>query len=150
MERYKGYLVPISCIKTGSLLQQLAAREQTTSQDILNSATKSELDGPETVGPLTSTEELLKALDSAIGSDNEELKEFEPREPESISTKAEIEGSDQAEVAIPKKKKRRTKSETETDGNDPKFVELTRLLPPVPERGNFEVDTVKKSLYFFS
>jgi DNA-directed RNA polymerase len=30
------------------------------------------------------------------------------------------------------------------------FVKLTDILPPLPAKGNFSVETIKKSLYFFS
>ena len=31
-----------------------------------------------------------------------------------------------------------------------KFVDLCDLLPPLPQKGNFDVETIKKSQYFFS
>jgi hypothetical protein len=31
-----------------------------------------------------------------------------------------------------------------------KFVELADLLPPIPKKGNFDVETIKGSQYFFS
>jgi DNA-directed RNA polymerase, mitochondrial len=31
-----------------------------------------------------------------------------------------------------------------------KFVELTDLLPPLPKKGSFDVETIKQSQYFFS
>ena len=31
-----------------------------------------------------------------------------------------------------------------------KFVDLTELLPPVPAKGNFKVEAIKGSQYFFS
>ena len=33
---------------------------------------------------------------------------------------------------------------------DTHFIELTSLLPPVPKRGDFDVNKIKQSLYFFS
>jgi DNA-directed RNA polymerase, mitochondrial len=129
-----------------SLLEKLAAREQTTSNHILHSVTKSDAKEPEAIGPLTSTEELLEALDLGIDSD-----EKDPEELESASIEADIQDGDNVEVINPKKRKRRTKKEKEMDIESmPKFVELTKLLPPVPKKGNFEVNTVKGSLYFFS
>lgn len=149
INRYRGYRVPISYVKAGTLLQKLAAREQTTSHQILRSVTLPDSEEPKAVGPLTSTEELLEALDLAIGSNGEGLDGYESKESEFASAKAEIEDSDRADVTIATRRKRRTKKEMEVD-EEPKFVELTKLLPPVPEKGNFEVNTVKKSLYFFS
>ncbi|KAF8130200.1 hypothetical protein EV363DRAFT_1399395 [Boletus edulis] len=31
-----------------------------------------------------------------------------------------------------------------------KFIKLSHLIPPHPKKGNFEVETIRKSLYFFS
>lgn len=33
---------------------------------------------------------------------------------------------------------------------DAHFIELTSVLPPVPKRGDFDVNRIKQSLYFFS
>ena len=156
MERYKGYRVPLTSVKAGSLLQKLADREQTTSDDILNSAFQPDPQEPKVVGPLTSPEELLEALDLAIGPDGEDLEHRERGDPEPLSPLGETVHDDKAMVNIPLRKGRRTNRELRaaTDGKpvieEPRFVELTKLFPPLPKKGNFEVNTVKKSLYFFS
>lgn len=31
-----------------------------------------------------------------------------------------------------------------------KFIKLAHLIPPHPEKGTFDVETIRKSLYFFS
>lgn len=31
-----------------------------------------------------------------------------------------------------------------------KFIKLSHLIPPHPEKGTFDVETIRKSLYFFS
>ena len=31
-----------------------------------------------------------------------------------------------------------------------RFVNLVDIMPPLPEKGHFDVNTIKKSLYFFS
>lgn len=38
----------------------------------------------------------------------------------------------------------------EAAANGQRFLDLVDLLPPLPEKGNFDVTTIKKSLYFFS
>lgn len=157
MARYKGYILPVSAIKAGNLFKQLAARGQTTSGDIVQSITGMGSEGAETTGPLTSTKDLLEALDLTLGSE-EGLEGNEFQESESISAIG-TEDDGKAEVGASTKRRRRTKkqimdilaqSSTEEDPDQPNFVELTNLLPPVPKKGNFEVNTVKKSLYFFS
>lgn len=39
---------------------------------------------------------------------------------------------------------------TSADAADYKFVDTVDVLPPVPKKGNFDVNTIKRSLYFFS
>jgi len=155
MERYKGYRLPIASVKGGTLLKKLADREQTTSDDILHLATKPDPQEQKTIGPLTSTEELLEALDLVIGSEGDDLDGHGHREPESVSTQGETTDGGEALVKIPKRRRRRSKETQatacgEATYEEPKFVELTKLLPLVPKKGTFEVNAVKKSLYFFS
>jgi len=156
MERYKGYLVPIASVKAGSLLKKLADREQTTTDNIMHFATRSDPQEPKAIESLTSTEELLEALDLAIGSEGDDLEDHAHEKSEFVSTQSEPEDGGEAVATLPTKRKRRTKKELEVAATgepalgDPEFIELTKLLPPVPKKGNFEVNTVKKSLYFFS
>jgi len=155
VERYKGYRVPIASIKGASVLKKLAARERMTSDEILRFAAKPDPQEPKAIGPLVSTEELLEALDLSIGSENGDLDDHEHRESEPVPTQDETVDNGEAVATTPTKKKRRTKKEIEAaiakgSREEPKFVELTKLLPVVPKRGTFEVNDVKKSLYFFS
>ena len=41
-------------------------------------------------------------------------------------------------------------AELDEDSFEGKFVDLVELLPPVPEKGEFDVNKIKSSLYFFS
>lgn len=155
MERYKGYRVPLTFVKSGTLLKKLAARGQKSSDAILHSIIKPDSQDPKAVGPLTSTEELLEALDIAIGSEGENLEGHEHGEPISVPTEVEIKDGDEAPVHTPRRRRRtRVEMEAAAAGNpeyeEPRFVELTKLLPSVPKKGTFEVNAVKKSLYFFS
>lgn len=155
MQRYKGYRVPLSSVKSGTLLKKLADRGQTTSDVILHSVTKPDGQEQKTIGPLTSTEELLEALDLAIGSEGDGLEDHKHRVPEPVSTPDSTVDDGEAPATTPRRK-RKTKREIEAAAagdptyEEPKFVELTKLLPPVPKKGTFEVNAVKQSLYFFS
>jgi DNA-directed RNA polymerase, mitochondrial len=40
--------------------------------------------------------------------------------------------------------------ELDDDSFEGKFVDLVELLPPVPAKGEFDVNKIKSSLYFFS
>lgn len=125
-----------------------------TSDEILRFAAKPDPQEPKAIGPLVSTEELLEALDLSIGSEKDDLDDHEHRESEPVPTQDETVDNGEAMATTPRKK-RRTRKEIEAaiakgSREEPKFVELTKLLPVVPKRGTFEVNDVKKSLYFFS
>jgi DNA-directed RNA polymerase len=48
------------------------------------------------------------------------------------------------------RKPRRTSSQDKDDSLEGKFVNLVDLLLPVPAKGEFDVNKIKSSLYFFS
>jgi DNA-directed RNA polymerase, mitochondrial len=158
MERYKGYQVPISSIRVGTLLDRLSTMEKLSLADIVDS-NKSK-DVPTGAKYSSNSEDLLAALDKAIG-----LTESDD-EPEvgAVETTSETEEAEEDTDGPVRRRRRkrteakkflaaRTADETETpdDAKTPNhFIELTKLLPPVPKKGNFEVNTIKNSLYFFS
>ena len=98
----------------------------------------------------------MDALDLVIGSDGEDIEHRAQGGSVSASPRGETEDGGEDAVIIPTRKKRKSKKALqaaaagEVASEEPKFVELTKLLPFVPKKGNFEVNTVKKSLYFFS
>jgi len=47
-------------------------------------------------------------------------------------------------------KARKAEAEKEAVGLYGKFVSLIDILPPLPKKGDFDVENIKKSLYFFS
>lgn len=61
------------------------------------------------------------------------------------------------EDLVPKRRRKSKTKDLESDEGDAsavaisgKFVDLTSVLPPVPKKGQFDVSTIKKSVYFFS
>lgn len=63
------------------------------------------------------------------------------------SKKAVADGSDEQEDEAESKNERLKQADAHLLG---KFVELCDLLPPLPQKGTFEVETIKGSQYFFS
>lgn len=39
---------------------------------------------------------------------------------------------------------------SELEEYDARFVDLAKVLPPIPDKGNFDVNEIRRSLYFFS
>ena len=54
--------------------------------------------------------------------------------------------------AVKPRAKRRTKKQILADEAllQDRFIDLVDLLPPLPKKGDFKVETIKKSQYFFS
>lgn len=63
------------------------------------------------------------------------------------------EGDRNTDALLPRRG-RRKKEAKEIDGGDTalfeRFVNLTDFLPPIPKKGDFDVETIKGSQYFFS
>lgn len=71
------------------------------------------------------------------------------------AAKAPAPGHRQIEVsAVENAEDSAEEDETTVHDIDPsmvtRFVNLVDILPPLPEKGHFDVSTIKKSLYFFS
>ena len=66
----------------------------------------------------------------------------------------ETEETDMDSEGEPKKRGRprsfKTKVSAGEETEDLQFVDLVDILPPLPKKGQFDVNTIKKSLYFFS
>jgi len=74
---------------------------------------------------------------------------------EALSTNLDIEGSAElneggSELMDDDKKQVKELDGETSSGSLGKFVDLTSLLPPIPKKGNFDVETIKGSQYFFS
>jgi DNA-directed RNA polymerase len=159
-ERYKGYKIPLVFMKQGSLLKQLIA----AGAKIV--ATK------EQASSLTSLGKLIEVSDNAQqstvdegameGSDLKKLVDIlNESKGLSISPTADEEANDEELIAQstvdleePSDSKVNTKSTGEYGIDDiellGKFVDLTAALPPLPKKGDFQVDEIKRSQYFFS
>ncbi|EKM52814.1 uncharacterized protein PHACADRAFT_261459 [Phanerochaete carnosa HHB-10118-sp] len=128
-ERYKGYKVPVSALRTGTFMKQL--------NDV-------------------SVESLGEARSEEIIAQHEQQERDEREEAEAVDLES-------GEKPKPMKRTKRGKTKlvlpkhiqdivegTSEEAADYKFVDLVDLFPPLPQKGSFDVTTIKKSLYFFS
>ncbi|KAI0270564.1 DNA/RNA polymerase [Gloeopeniophorella convolvens] len=136
-ERYKGYKVPVASLKTSQILKQLGITEAATETASRRSkAAQAGLD--------------LATID-AIEEDDEPPAEVVDRPPEVfVLTKEQL-----LKLLRPSRLKRVKQAEDGTESVpeetlEGKFVDLVDLLPPVPTKGEFDVNKIKSSLYFFS
>lgn len=115
------------------------------------STTEATIAGESTPG--TIVPENVLASDSASGAPepSEEGKSIDSKagpEPTTLSREEIV------ELFTPKRKGPGRKSLDELEARDVSvegmFVNLTDLLPPLPKKGEFDVNKIKSSLYFFS
>lgn len=135
-ERYQGYEIPV-----------LSLNEREV--ELINSTTKVKIEikgrvlrGSKSLRPIADTITLPTEADAAEELDGPLL---DPSAEVVVHTEAEAEdeGAEDASAAVVQKTKKR-KPATKT------YVSLIDVLPPLPAKGTFSVETIKKSLYFFS
>jgi DNA-directed RNA polymerase len=162
MARYKGYKIPLAHLRVGKFVKQLhdagsriiATPEQAKSLEAIKELlVVSETETPtvdESAAPKTveNLKEYVAALSDAPVKGGEvnvmdlaELLEVEEEDEE------DEEWASPAAKAARKRKSAAGKAAIELLG---KFVDVTDILPPLPERGDFKVETIKGSQYFFS
>ncbi|OCH85018.1 DNA/RNA polymerase [Obba rivulosa] len=127
-ERYKGYKVPIAALRGTPALKKALALARVNSDEVSRVAGN---DAPEKEPELALSE----------GEDVE------------AGSAEEVEDAPKKRRALPRKPK--AAPEDEQDPSEDgfytgRFVDLLDVLPDVPQKGDFDVKTIKKSLYFFS
>ncbi|KAI9430871.1 DNA/RNA polymerase [Lactarius indigo] len=151
-ERYKGYKVPVAALGTSHSLKQLGILD--TATDISSRHLKKTIEAvPE---PPLATE----TTDAAIQTTEEDE---EPAEITERLPTVSVLSKEQAVMLLKpgrgqaRRNRGNTLSATTQGGQaateeslEGKFVDLVDLLPPVPAKGEFDVNKIKSSLYFFS
>ncbi|KAL6308760.1 DNA/RNA polymerase [Sparassis latifolia] len=130
-ERYKGYKVPVIHLRYGRLISKHNLAGTEASDNVAN----------------------LPGEDAVLTFPGDAKAEAEASGEEVIEVDAEAVANDEE---APKKKKKASTCTTDSvavakaAGFTGKFVELVDILPPLPQKGEFDVNTIKNSLYFFS
>ncbi|KAF8841664.1 DNA/RNA polymerase [Paxillus ammoniavirescens] len=142
-ERYANHMVPLSAIRTARMLKNLrtagsriiASKDQAAELNEKGVALGNLLDITD-----QETSSFSIAPDVDVAEDKSEIVlrgRGRPRGPNTQEKEEHDEDEDAEEV----------------DLHGPfanKFVKLAALIPPLPQKGDFKVETIKKSLYFFS
>jgi DNA-directed RNA polymerase len=131
-ERYQDFKVSLASLKNSTLLTKLLAAGVKLDE--------------ETMQLLNETGEEVKESDEGdvIEQENEQ------GEQEVASTTAK------KKKKSPRTKTKRKAANSEDDVSEAeakiaaKFIDVVKLLPPVPKKGGFNVRTIKQSQYFFS
>lgn len=156
VERYKGYKVPLVQLATGQLLKQLR-----------NAGVELEVT-PEEASQLTILRPLLKIVDPDSAESTVDNSQAEKRDVGDVITNVDVAQSEDefvdsaseeegAEVdfegldeKLVNRLKRKTKADRDTAVLRGKFVDVVDILPPLPKKGDFRVENIKASPYFFS
>ncbi|KAF8064220.1 DNA/RNA polymerase [Lyophyllum atratum] len=145
-ERYKGYKVPLTSLKGGKLVKGLHA----LGSKIVVTPEQAKSLGPlEDLLVISETEtptvdeseaqrvtELSEVVDASAEDDEPEFDDLDADDVDAVSHAARKQAKVEAEKAL-----------RQLMG---KFVNVTDLLPPLPEKGKFNVEAIKGSQYFFS
>jgi DNA-directed RNA polymerase len=134
-ERYKGYKVPLTHLRRGLLLKQLRAAGSHFSIELA-----------ETVPDKDNTSATSAAL---VDSETPCNLSEDGEDPESES-ESESESDEDVQLIPNRRRGRKPKSVDTDEALRGRFLELTDLLPPLPKKGSFNVETIKGSQYFFS
>ncbi|KAH9986955.1 DNA/RNA polymerase [Russula vinacea] len=151
-ERYAGYKVPLASLRTSQILKQLGILDTVAgikSRRFLKTTKKK---NAETAAAVT-TEEEDEDDEKAMA----EKKTLERPPTVSVLSKEQLlefleplrERGRPAKAAALREQQEKS-AELDEDSFEGKFVDLVELLPPVPEKGEFDVNKIKSSLYFFS
>ncbi|KAG6896061.1 hypothetical protein C0992_010594 [Termitomyces sp. T32_za158] len=136
-ERYKDYKVPLVSLKNSSILKGLHALG---SRIVVTSEQAKKLDGLKELLVVSDTTETTDIDESEVENVEHLCDEFNAQ----VGEQAEEDGvaaEDQEDMKIKHSEMRKLMG---------KFVNLVDLIPPLPEKGSFRVEQIKKSQYFFS
>lgn len=151
--RYGSHKVPLESLRSGKLLKNLQAAG-------VRIVASSEQANALRLGGVSSFDDIIDVSDEKSGSIAQISKamETEPTQTEAPLVISDRRGRRAKNVV--KKVSAVVDSEEGDDdcaGEDDadsvlvdKFVDLSAVLPPLPKKGDFDVETIKKSQYFFS
>ncbi|KIP05682.1 hypothetical protein PHLGIDRAFT_107864 [Phlebiopsis gigantea 11061_1 CR5-6] len=126
-ERYAGYKIPVSVLRTGGFITKL----NSASADIAAHVAGEREDDVDV---------------SALVADAEEEEDDAAPKPKPKGKKRK---QVKTRLVIPKHIQDVIEG-TSNDAADHKFINVVDILPPLPQKGTFDVTKIKKSLYFFS
>jgi DNA-directed RNA polymerase len=153
-ERYANHFVPLSAIRKEATLKLLlkAGCRISASKDVAAELQQEN----EAVASLLEVTDAEGSSISTIAMDDDAVAAVPTEEAAAPAkrTRGRPRGSSQKRIQVERDDD--DDAESEEDNEDVpaafknKFIKLSHLIPPHPEKGTFEVETIRKSLYFFS
>lgn len=162
-ERYRGFQIPLDNIATSqcSLVKQLAAagtriKAHISQADALKSIkdiiefTDEESNVSETSGEVIADE--LRSNAATVNRIKSKLTKVQEEFLDALVEGEEVCLDELEELSRTPRGKKAAAVAAADAANllTGKFVNLTELIPPLPDKGSFEVESIKKSQYFFS
>ncbi|KAG2148047.1 hypothetical protein DEU56DRAFT_869723 [Suillus clintonianus] len=157
--RYASHKVPLTALRTGKLLKNLQAAG-------VRIVASSEQAAALREGGYTTFDNIIDVSDEEAGSIAQISKlETETSKPKTAPKPKQKRGRpvknmvivEGAKMDVPVVPTEHEEDEDDDAGEDDfdsllvdKFVDLSAVLPPLPKKGDFDVETIKKSQYFFS
>ncbi|KAI0052454.1 DNA/RNA polymerase [Auriscalpium vulgare] len=145
-ERYKDYKVPVLALKTNQMLRDLRVSEMTGAV-VLPQDVSVDVEALESAAEFSAFDESSSTPTSDADPDGGDGMVEDP---------GRVSIGELRAVLMPQKQgakseaRRRTKEEVEEEALQGKFVNLVDLLPPLPKKGEFDVNKIQSSVYFFS
>ena len=138
-ERYVDHKVPVASLRTSQMLKQLGVYDNATDIAARN------------VAQNNNSESSSAAVETAAMAEEEGEELATENALQRPPTVATLSREQALQLLKPGYGKRRSSSAQEKeDSLEGKFVNLVDLLLPVPTKGEFDVNKIKSSLYFFS
>ncbi|KAN0065347.1 DNA-directed RNA polymerase [Thecaphora frezii] len=164
LQRYAGYKVPVVSLQTSALRQKKSAKKDDEESDtvlVLPEAQVAKLEGQDR--EVLVEQAVSRRRSAAADEDDEEGFEDDAAQA-NLASRGEsdvapedadfAESVDVGEDSVSTKAKRGRQPKTELGSPEErlkaKFVDLEAILPPIPKKGSFDVNEIKRSLYFFS
>ncbi|KAJ7088569.1 DNA/RNA polymerase [Mycena crocata] len=160
VDRYKGFKVPLVHLRNGQLVKKLhaagtrikvteeEARNLWVIRDLLVESDTAESDVQVKQVYDGSSTDVMADLASLIGMEDSPKVVGRPRRLKRVKIEGEEEDYEDEEEDDAAQK-----AEDEAEAMKQlmnKFVDVEKLLPPLPEKGSFQVSDIKQSQYFFS
>ncbi|KAF8637123.1 hypothetical protein AX17_003027 [Amanita inopinata Kibby_2008] len=158
LERYKDYKIPLAHLQTSQMVKLLrdsgvqivASPDQAKSLSALKPLVKVSDTAQSTIDESQASEEIqemiTKMSNEAVAGTVSTSSQAEDLTDDMEEDWDEEYETPQARAA----KKKKVESDKAAASLYGKFINLTDILPPLPEKGDFKVEAIKKSLYFFS
>lgn len=152
VERYKDHKIPLVSLRLGQLTKLLRAAG---SQIVCTPEQAAQLDAIKELlviqdGQAPSEVEKAETEITTAKSDLETVSAEEQEEHEEENAEESWEDDEDATPRQKARKVQKVKADQATASLNGKFVNLVDIIPPLPKKGTFRVESIKKSQYFFS